>query len=189
MLPPDELLWFNSEVKPCERALRAYLSRRFPVLDEREDIMQEAYARVISARRSGQLTSVKAFLFTVARNLAIDVFRRRASQPHEPFSDEVNLQVLQAAPDAGEAIEQQQRNESLLAAVASLPDRCREVVMLRYLDGLSYKEIGARLGISPNTVKVHLVKGVRDCAAHFRKHGLLEGAHLNAAQLTSEESA
>jgi RNA polymerase sigma factor (sigma-70 family) len=189
MLPPDELLWFNSEVKPCEHALRAYLSRRFPVLTEREDIMQEAYARVISARRAGQLTSARAFLFTVARNLAIDVFRRRRSQPHEPFTDDADLQILHAAPDAGEAIEQQQRHNSLLAAVDALPERCREVMMLRYLDGLSYKEIGQRLDISPNTVKVHIVKGIRDCAAHFRRHGLLEATPSSSSPFTSEESA
>jgi len=56
------------------------------------------------------------------------------------------------------------------------------VMMLRHIDGLAYKEIAERLGISPNTVKVHLVKGVRDCTAFFSKHGLFEaGAEAEPA--------
>ena len=58
----------------------------------------------------------------------------------------------------------------------ALPDRCRQVIMLRYLDNLTYKEIGAQLGISPETVKVHMAKGMRRCAAFFADRGLIEGA-------------
>lgn len=45
--------------------------------------------------------------------------------------------------------------------------------MLRHLEGLSYREIAAQLGISPETVKVQLVKGLRRCTAHFAARGLL----------------
>ena len=45
--------------------------------------------------------------------------------------------------------------------------------MLRHLDGLAYKEIAERLGISPETVKVHMIKGVKDCTRFFRQRGLL----------------
>ncbi len=45
--------------------------------------------------------------------------------------------------------------------------------MLRYLDDLSYKEIAAQLGISPETVKVHMAKGMRRCAAFFAERGLI----------------
>jgi DNA-directed RNA polymerase specialized sigma24 family protein len=46
--------------------------------------------------------------------------------------------------------------------------------MLRYLDGLAYKEIAVQLGISAETVKVHMTKGMRRCAAFFAERGLLE---------------
>jgi hypothetical protein len=59
-------------------------------------------------------------------------------------------------------MERRQRRETLTEALRSLPERCREVMLLRYLDGCSGKEIAARLGISLGTVKGHLLKGVRD---------------------------
>lgn len=166
--------WFSREVKPFEPALRAYLSRRFPSLPDHDDLVQETYTRLLHAREAGRLTYAKAFLFTAARNVAIDMFRRRRTVAHEPLAEGAELPVLEEAPDVVTALEWRQRNELLVAAVASLPARCRQVMMLRHLEGLSYKEIAARLGLSPETVKVHILKGVRDCTAFFRRHGLLE---------------
>jgi len=58
----------------------------------------------------------------------------------------------------------------------SLPERCREVMLLRYLDGCTGKEISERLNISLGTVKGHLLKGVRDCARFFEARGLVDAA-------------
>jgi len=179
MSSSEEIEWFESEVKPCEAALRGYLFKRFPILVDHDDLVQESYARLIRAKRSGNLTCAKAFLFTVARNLAIDMIRRHKASNHEPIAEVGEDSLPEAASDAAASLDWQQRLEALIEAVASLPDRCREVIMLRHLDGLSYKEIAERLGISPNTVKAHVVKGVRDCTSYFRKRGLLDAAPSN----------
>lgn len=185
MFPPDQARWFTEEVKLHEPILRGYLRKRFPSLPDHDDIVQEAYTRLLRAEDKGRLTYTKAFLFTVARNVAIDLLRRRPKAEHEPISDITAMPVLEEAPTAEEAIERQQRHEILIEAIASLPDRCREVIMLRHHDGLTYKEIALRLGISANTVKVHMVKGMRDCAALFRSRGLLGPALSPASTVSS----
>jgi RNA polymerase sigma factor (sigma-70 family) len=188
MSPVDELQWFNAEVKPCEPALRAYLHNRFPALSDHDDLVQEAYVRLLSARRKGKLTCTKAFLFTVTRNLAIDMFRRRQSNPaHEPIAEFAALPLLDQSLEVDEVSEIQQRHEALIAAVVSLPARCREVMMLRHMDGMSYKEIAERLGISPNTVRVHLVKGVCDCTTFFRRQGLLGAPEVPEPAKSAED--
>lgn len=173
---PEESLsrWFAEEVKPCEPALRAYLSKRFPSLPDHDDLVQETYTRLLKAREAGRLTYAKAFLYTAARNAAIDMFRRRRVVTLESISELTELPALDEAPGVAETLEHQQRLEMLIEAVAALPERCRQVMMLRHLDGLAYKEIALRLGISPETVKVHMIKGVRDCTAFFRSRGLLD---------------
>jgi RNA polymerase sigma factor (sigma-70 family) len=182
-LPPlTTSKWFSEQVHPYEPALRAYLSKRFPSLPDHDDLVQETYSRLLRARETGRLTYARAFLFTAARNAAIDMLRRRRANPHETMTDVAELPVLEEAPGVVDTIERQQRLESLLAAVTSLPERCRQVIMLRYLDGLAYKEIAERLGISPETVKVHMVKGVKDCTAFFQRHGLLETAVNGGAE-------
>jgi len=64
-------------VQPHESSLRAYLRAVFPSLPDLDDLVQETYLRLIRARESGRVNYAKAFLFTTARNAAIDFFRRR----------------------------------------------------------------------------------------------------------------
>jgi RNA polymerase sigma factor (sigma-70 family) len=169
----DQSRWFAEEVLPHEPALRAYLRSRFPRLSNQDDVVQEAYLRVLRAKRTGHIAYAKAFLFTTARNAALDLFRRKNAAPTEEITDLRKSHVLEERPNAAELVTHQQELDILADAIASLPERCREVITLRYAEGLSYKEIAARLGISPETVKVHMVKGIKRCAGFFQRTGLL----------------
>ncbi len=172
----DQSRWFSEQVQPHEPALRAYLSKRFPALPDHDDLVQETYVRTLRAHEGGRVPCARAFLFTTARNAAIDLFRRRRGHAHEELSEFIALPLLDEAPGLAEAAEREQWLEVLLEAILALPERCRQVMMLRHLDGLAYKEIAERLGISPETVKVHMIKGVKDCTRFFRQRGLLGDA-------------
>jgi RNA polymerase sigma-70 factor (ECF subfamily) len=174
--------WFAEEVQPHEPALRAYLQARFPTLPDHDDIVQETYTRLLRTKDAGGVRYTKAFLFTAARNVAFDLFRRRGAKPTETVTDLVELTVLENRPGVGEQIDQSYELEVLAEAVRALPDRCRQVIMLRYLDGLAYKEIALQLGISAETVKVHMAKGMRRCAAFFAERGLLETLRPSAGE-------
>ncbi len=179
MSSAEQARWFSEHVQPHEPALRAYLSKRFPSLPDHDDLVQETYARLLRVEDPGRLAHPKAFLFTTARNAAIDLFRRRSAHPHEALAEADRLiewPLLETPPTVVETMERRQRREALTAALQSLPERCREVMLLRYLDGLAGKEIAARLGISLGTVKGHLLKGVRDCARYFEACGLVDAA-------------
>lgn len=175
----EQARWFSEHVHPHEPALRAYLSKRFPSLPDHDDLVQETYARLLRVEDPGRLVHTKAFLFTTARNAAIDLFRRSKGHLHAPLAemdDLTELPLLEAPPTAFEDLERRQRREALTEALRALPERCREVMLLRYLDGCSGKEIAARLDISLGTVKGHLLKGVRDCARFFEARGLVDAA-------------
>lgn len=177
MPPTEHARWFSEQIQPHESALRAYLLKRFPALPDHDDLLQETYMRALRAHEGGRLACPRAFLFTTARNAAIDLFRRRRVVAHETFTETAELSLLERAPAVQELMEREQRLETLLEAMLALPERCRQVMMLRHLDGLSYKEIGERLEISPETVKVHMVRGLKDCTRFFEKRGLIgEGA-------------
>lgn len=173
MLPSEQARWFAEEVQPHEPALRAYLQARFPSLGDYDDIVQESYVRLLRAQAAGHVRYARAVLFTTARNAALDLFRRRRVLPMEAVTDFKELSVLEEQPGVAERVDQQYELEVLADAVRALPDRCRQVIMLRYLDGLAYKAIATQLGISPETVKVHMAKGMRRCAAFFAEWGML----------------
>jgi RNA polymerase sigma factor (sigma-70 family) len=178
----DESRWFSEQVSQHEPALRAYLLRRFPSLPDHDDMIQETYARTVRAWKMGRLTHVRGFLFTAARNIAIDFVRGRRG--HERVTDERVLPLLDETPTVPETIDQHQRQQLLIEAVASLPPQCRRVMICRYVDGLSYQEIAVRLGLSAQTVKGHLVKGVRACIGYFEAHGLLENVNVIAREVS-----
>jgi RNA polymerase sigma-70 factor (ECF subfamily) len=169
----DQARWFSEQVQPHEPALRAYLSKRFPALPDHDDLVQETYVRTLRAHEGGRVPCARAFLFTTARNAAIDLFRRRRGRTHEEISECEALPLLEDVREIAEAAEHTERLEVLLDAILALPERCRQVMMLRHLEGLAYKEIAERLRISPETVKVHMIKGVKDCTRFFRQRGLL----------------
>lgn len=171
---PEHARWFAEEVQPHEIALRSYLRSTFPALPDIDDVVQDSYARLLRAHQSGRIQHAKAFLFTTARNAALDFFRRRQIVAIETVGDFSTLSVYDDAPDAAAIVNKQQELGLLAEAVRELPDRCRQVLTLRLLYGLAHKEIAAQLRISEHTVKAQLAKGMQRCAAYFEARGLLD---------------
>ncbi|WP_158277479.1 RNA polymerase sigma factor [Opitutus sp. ER46] len=182
-MPPtdaDQSQWFTVEVQPHEAALRSYLQARFPALRDFDDVVQETYRRVLHEHAAGRLRHARAFMFTAARNVALDLFRRRAQENGTPIPQASGLDVVEERPDAAQELSQRQELQILADAIAALPDRCRHVIMLRYLKSCSYQEIADTLGVSTETVKTHMAKGVQRCAEYFEARGILhERARLH----------
>lgn len=167
--------WFAEEVQPHEPELRAFLRRRFPTIRDIDDLVQEAYARLIRARDSGLIAEPRAYLFTTARNAAFDLFRRKRVVYIEDLVESERLAVVEERPDAAETASHAQEVELLVEAIHALPERCRAVLTLRKLHGLSYREIAARLGISENTVNAQLAIGVVRCRQYLEARGVTKG--------------
>jgi RNA polymerase sigma-70 factor (ECF subfamily) len=164
--------WFAEEVQPHESSLRRYLRGVFPALPDVDDLVQESYARLIRAREVGRVSYAKAFLFTTARNAALDFFRRRTVVRIDGVADLEALSVIDDKPDAAEAASKQQELALLAEAVKDLPERCRQVLTLRLLYAMSHQQISAELRISEHTVKAQLAKGMRRCADYLEKRGV-----------------
>lgn len=173
--------WFRDEVQPHEEALRAYLQARFSNLGDIDDVVQETYSRLLRVHATGQVRSAKALLFTTARNAALDLVRRHRAGRTDALSDEQEARLVSTIPNAAEAASHRQELDLLAEAVGGLPDRCREVMLMRYRDGLACKEIASRLQLSPETIKVHLARGMRACAEFFAARGLIRQRRSNLA--------
>src|SRR5258708_7499952 len=145
--------WFTEEVQPHESALRGWLRVKFPALTDIDDLVQEAFARVLAAHRLGKVRNAKSYLFATARNAALDLFRHNRNVTITSLVNEEQLSVIEDKPSAAETLCDAQDFEILRKAIDALPARCREIMTLQKLHGLSDREIAERLGISVNTVK------------------------------------
>ncbi len=174
-MPPqdsDTAAWFAKEVQPHEGMLRSYLIGIARPADI-DDLVQESFTRLLRMREQKRMRSPRGLLFTMARNAAHDLFRRRGRANLEPIEDNETLRVLEELPGTAEMVSRGQEIEILADAIEALPERCRAVFILRHFEDLSQREIAQRLGISEHTVESQLTKAFRRCEAYFGSHGAL----------------
>ncbi len=111
-----------------------------------EDVSQEVFLKAF--RSMGELREpahVKTWLFSVARNTAIDAVRRRARGPASLDANPVEPAAPpEAAPD--------DRLSRVKSVIDGLPEDYREILALRYVKGMSYRDIGAALGMTVSAV-------------------------------------
>jgi RNA polymerase sigma factor (sigma-70 family) len=171
-LHTDRAKWFTDEVHPHDAQLKAYLRGAFPAVHDVEDVVQESYLRVWRVRAEGPIRSARAFLFTVARRLAIDGTRRQAASPIEPVQDLARLSVADETADVAGEAEQRERVAILGEAISQLPERCREVFLLHKIRSLSRRETAALLGLAEKTVEVQTARAMDRCGEYLRRRGV-----------------
>jgi RNA polymerase sigma-70 factor (ECF subfamily) len=154
------------EALQCEWLLRAFLFRYVHNAADVDELLQETYARLLSSQHDSgvEIRSVRAFALTVARNVALDWLRRRDVVPINLVADIAALDVLDESAQVDEIVNAQQELALLAECVAKLPERCRQVITLRRVYGLSQREIAQRLRIKEGTVEQLLARAVRRCA-------------------------
>ena len=175
--PQETARWFTDEIQPHEPHLRAYLRGRFPTLHDIDDLVQETYVRLFRAKNEGKQGLSRAYLFVVARNAALDVFRRKKAVAIDRLAEIDGLAVEEERPDAANALCLEQDLKLLAEAVNALPDQCRKIFVLRRFQELSHKEIARALGIAENTVNAQLVIGMMRCREFLRARNGREKNH------------
>ena len=157
-----------------------FIRRHVPNAYDAEDILQEVFYELVEANRMLMpIEHVTGWLFRVARNRIIDVFRKKkpeAFSPPVPESEEgqqLGFEDLLPSPDAGpEAVyAHNMLIEELELALEELPDEQRDVFVAHELEGRSFKELSAESGVSINT----LLSRKRYAVLHLRER--LQGIH------------
>jgi RNA polymerase sigma factor (sigma-70 family) len=127
-----------------------------------DDVVQEAVLRAFRGFDALRGGDVQAWLLSIVRNCHSSAYRQQQRRASLPLADEPDEETAAAAPaggadpqDAALLAEQQRTLERLIAA---LPDEHREVLLLRELEDLSYREIAAVTGVPIGTVMSRLAR-------------------------------
>ena len=164
--------WFEKEVHPHGSQLRSYLRGAFPSVRDVDDVVQESYLRIWKARAGQEIQSAKAFLYKVARHVALDLIRRHRTSPIDPLGDLAELRVIEDKPDAAELLTAREKLDLLADAVVSLPARRREIILLHKIKGLPQRTVADQLGLSERTVENHCRLALIECEEYLRAHGV-----------------
>jgi len=128
--------------------LRSFIRRRVPDPQDAEDILQDVLSALVEANRLLMpIEHVTGWLFRVARNRIIDVFRARPPELLE-------LEDLLPSPEAGPEAEYARAVllEAIEQAIAELPPEQRDVFIAHEVEGRSFKEMAAATGVGVNTL-------------------------------------
>jgi len=152
---------------PLEPALTRFIRRNWRDETDIVDIRQEIYVRALVGARAGIPVQTRQYVYTIARNHLINRAKRERIISFELVAD---MASMDRDLDRFGTERQLSARDELRRAVAGLnllPPRCREVVLLRKVEGLTTKETAERLGISINTVEKQMTQGMRALVDHM----------------------
>ncbi|MBW0234975.1 RNA polymerase subunit sigma [Pseudomonas sp. D1HM] len=149
------------------RELVSFLSARLGNAHAAEDVVHDAYVRVLERTAGEPIEQPRAFLYRTALNLVIDGHRRNTLRQVEPL-DVLDTEEQFFSPSPQVLMDHGQRLEMLQRALAELPAACRDSFLLRKLEGLSHLEIAERLGVSRSVVEKNIVNAMKHCRVRIR---------------------
>jgi RNA polymerase sigma-70 factor (ECF subfamily) len=146
--------YFELTMWPHLRA--AYNLARWLVRNDQdaEDIVQESFLKAYKAQESFRGREAKTWMLSIVRNTAMDFLRRYKSKIVVPLGDQAEPEDY--SPDPERELLEQSRREQVRQAISHLAEEFREVIVLREIEGLSYKEIASALSIPMGTVMSRL---------------------------------
>ena len=141
---------FEAAYKSHSRAIYKYLF--WQTRDEQlsEDLTSSTFEKAWVSRKHFHGGSVQAWLYRIARNTLIDHWRKKK----EVFIEDPESLPADIQPSTGELLDKQQRIQELQQALENLPKEMHSVVTLRFIKGMSSKEVSAKLGLSESNVRV-----------------------------------
>jgi RNA polymerase sigma-70 factor (ECF subfamily) len=159
---PPRLHLPAEDIDELDRRLHAHVRGRVGNRQDAEDITQESWARITAATQGDRtaIDNVRGYLFRIARNLIVD-HRRRAASTVEVKADEAVLdRVADPRPSPETALITRDELRRMDRIMAAMPARPREVFRLSRIEGLSFAEIGRKLGTSRQTVHEHMTRAL-----------------------------
>jgi RNA polymerase sigma-70 factor (ECF subfamily) len=150
------LLALAEELRP---ELHRYCARLMGSVIEGEDVVQDTFARAfVALDESEETPPLRAWLFRIAHNRALDLLRSRAIRAAEPI-EAAHAVADPESPDPVEVLMRREAVETAVSRFVELPTVQRSVVILKDVLDQSLEEIAAMLDLTVNAVKAHLARG------------------------------
>lgn len=148
--------------RECFPRLRRQLQQKLGTVEEADEVAQDAFANLM-ARGDEAVILVRGYLFRTAFNLATDRLRSRRLWRECERVDPATLELACVAPGPDRVLSGHDEVRSLHAALADLPAPCRHAFRRHRLEGHSYAEIAAEMGVSESMVRKHVLRATRHC--------------------------
>ncbi|MGE8466253.1 RNA polymerase sigma factor [Pseudomonas putida] len=146
--------------KAHARELRLFLYRQLNNPEAASDLAQETYLRLLRQRPHKPVGNLRAFIFRIGRNLAIDHIRNRGMRERNDQGLEYLYEVTGESPELIDKVAARQELELLERALQQLPPLTRQIFLMGRLQGMNHKDIARELAVSVSTVEKHLASAL-----------------------------
>lgn len=156
-----------------EKALKKYLTRFFSRRQDIDDIAQEAFIKAFATELRADIRHPKGLLFRAAKHAALSELAKKAHTTTDYLEDIGESPVLidKESASSDEIVDGRLKLAVFSKAVAKLPPTCRKVFILRKFEGLTTKEIAARMKISVSAVEKHIGTGLMKTSRFMEEVG------------------
>lgn len=165
---------FQNRVLPAKNKLFRFALRMLGDEDDAKDIVQEVFIRVWNGRdQMDQIQNMEAWCMRITKNLSLDKLRAVQRKGTQSLENSFNVQHTDRTPDVKTEMGESMQHVSQF--IASLPEKQRQVIHLRDVEGYTYNEICDILEIDMNQVKVNLFRArnaVREKLMKMNAYGL-----------------
>lgn len=140
------------------QSIYRYLYYRTGDVQSAEDLTAQVFFKMVQVLSAFRLVNIpfRAWLFQIARNISIDHYRHSSVHPFVPLDDE----MASSLPDPAEAVEQGFTSEWLRNSLSQLSGDQRDVILLRFVEGMPVAEVARLLHRSPDSVKALQRRGL-----------------------------
>jgi RNA polymerase sigma factor (sigma-70 family) len=170
-------LWLARNILPHEPAIRARLSRLYINDLDIDDIIQEMYTRILAVAALDAIRYPRQYAIQTAKSIIIDHIRRSRVVTISLSGNLDQLDIPDPEPSVEKHLEFLDEIQGVAHALAQLPKRPRETLILRRVEKLSRKETARRLNISERTVEDHMTRALCMLMDVFGRGGGKSKAH------------
>jgi RNA polymerase sigma-70 factor (ECF subfamily) len=165
---------FQNRVLPAKNKLFRFALRMLGNDEEARDVIQEVFIRVWNGRENwGDIQNMEAWCMRITKNLSLDRLRSIQRKGAYPVAEGFDVQHADATPDVKTELGESMQHVSQL--IAALPEKQRQIIHLRDVEGYTYNEISEMLELDMNQVKVNLFRArnaVREKLMKINAYGL-----------------
>lgn len=152
--------WVGKEILPHESAVRSWLRRSLGP-DELEDVIQQSYAQIASLSDVSHIRSGRAYFFATARSIVLMRLRRARIVRIDTMAELGNYDAVGEDPSPERVAAGRSELERVRKLIEKLPERCRQIIQMRKVEGLSQREVAQKLGVTEHIVENDVAKGLK----------------------------
>ena len=152
--------------------------------EDAEDLTSASFLKLWNAIQEGKIieySTLRSLMYTIARNIVIDHYRKTSTMPTVPIQDEIEIdgetiacsdQLVSDTEDVRDALDREIDLDQIKERLLEMKDEYREIIVLRFIEGLSAKEIAKILNKTPGNVRIlshRAIKSLKEMISDERK--------------------